>query len=128
MMSERYLVQYNSCNCHPETCCCDPYKVVDSATNNKTVATFYHRDRAVAMAATLNPVKTERECVLVWKTEKGDRIRLTHMSDEHIRNGIVWLLKDGDGFSDLTDLYEGIMIGAWIDAMSDELYNRLLAK
>ena len=63
--------------------------------------------------------------VLVWKTESGDSVRLTHMSDEHLRNAIAWLLKDGDGFSDLTDLYEGIMIGAWIQILSQELFNRI---
>ena len=26
----KYKVERNHCNCHPETCCCRPYRIVDS--------------------------------------------------------------------------------------------------
>lgn len=59
--------------------------------------------------------------MLVWKTESGDVVRITHMSDEHLRNAIVWLLTD----SDLDDLYEGVPITEWVAEMAAELHSRM---
>lgn len=59
--------------------------------------------------------------VLVWKTQEGNVVRLTHMSDEHLRNAITWLLTD----SSLDEVYEGIPITQWVKEMSVELHNRL---
>ena len=28
-----YKLSYNYCNCHPETCCCDPYVILDPNGN-----------------------------------------------------------------------------------------------
>lgn len=45
-------VKRNYCNCHPETCCCDPYKVVDDS--GKTIATFYDKSDAKRLVDMLN--------------------------------------------------------------------------
>ena len=58
---------------------------------------------------------------LVWKTQEGNAVRLTHMSDEHLRNAIIWLLKD----SSLTDEYEGVSITCWAKEMATELHSRM---
>lgn len=53
----RYVLQRNHCNCHPETCCCDPYKVVDIITNTK-LSTHYNWDDGKRLVDTLNnPVR-----------------------------------------------------------------------
>lgn len=73
-----------------------------------------------------------KEQVLVWKTQQGNLVRLSHMSNEHLKNAIEWLLLEPESvrertdlvFSDLTELYEGVMIGTWIQAMTAELYDR----
>ncbi|HDR2377173.1 hypothetical protein GECvBMG_gp028 [Salmonella phage GEC_vB_MG] len=59
--------------------------------------------------------------VLVWKTQEGNVVRITHMSDEHLRNAIVWLFTD----SDLSDLYEGVPITQWVAEMAAELHSRM---
>lgn len=59
--------------------------------------------------------------MLVWKTESGAVVRITHMSDEHLRNAIVWLLTD----SELDDLHEGVPITEWVAEMAAELHSRM---
>lgn len=59
--------------------------------------------------------------IMVWKTESGNVVRLTHMSDDHLRNAIIWLLTD----SSLTDEYEGYGITQWVKEMSAELHGRM---
>lgn len=68
--------------------------------------------------------------IAVWKTQDGLNIRVPHMSNEHIVNAIKWLLVEQttdpeETFSDLTDEYEGVMIGTWIQILSQELFNRI---
>lgn len=68
--------------------------------------------------------------IAVWKTQDGLNIRVPHMSNEHIVNAINWLLVEQttdpeETFSDLTDEYQGIMIGTWVKILSQELYNRI---
>ncbi|AFU63702.1 hypothetical protein [Salmonella phage SSE121] len=71
--------------------------------------------------------------ILVWKTQEGNLVRLTHMSSEHLRNAISWLLREqnldpnwrGDGWSDLSDTYEGVQLGVWVEAMTDEISSRI---
>lgn len=64
--------------------------------------------------------------ILVWKTQEGNLVRLTHMSSEHLRNAIFWLVADiEDGFSDLNEVYEGVTIGEWIMKMTDEISSRI---
>lgn len=68
--------------------------------------------------------------IAVWKTQDGLNIRVPHMSNEHIVNAINWLLVEQttdpeETFSDLTDEYQGIMIGTWVKILSEELYNRI---
>uniref|UniRef100_A0AAU8GFL0 Uncharacterized protein n=1 Tax=Salmonella phage vB_SEnST11_KE22 TaxID=3161173 RepID=A0AAU8GFL0_9CAUD len=60
--------------------------------------------------------------VLVWKTQEGNVVRLTHMSDEHLRNAIIWLLTD----SCLDDKTEGVPITVWVEAMAAELNSRMV--
>ena len=67
------------------------------------------------------PKPEKKEQILVWKTQEGNVVRLTHMSDEHLRNAITWLLTD----SSLDEVYEGIPITQWVKEMSVELHNRL---
>lgn len=66
----------------------------------------------------------------VWTTQDGLKIRVAHMSNEHLVNAINWLIIEQevgteDNFSDLTDEYQGIMIGTWVKILSQELYNRI---
>lgn len=67
------------------------------------------------------PKPEKKEQILVWKTQEGNVVRLTHMSDEHLRNAIIWLLKD----SSLTDEYEGVSITYWVKEMATELHSRM---
>ncbi|AFC21428.1 hypothetical protein GAP31_247 [Cronobacter phage vB_CsaM_GAP31] len=67
------------------------------------------------------PKPEKQEQILVWKTQEGNVVRITHMSDEHLRNAIIWLLKD----SSLTDEYEGVSITQWVKEMSAELHSRM---
>lgn len=50
-----YSVEKNYCNCHPETCCCNPYKIVD--TNGEKFETFYTKEKAQIVANALNSSK-----------------------------------------------------------------------
>lgn len=47
-----YKVIINRCNCHPETCCCDDWIVVDSKGEEQ--CSFFSFKRAEAFAAKLN--------------------------------------------------------------------------
>lgn len=72
----------------------------------------------------------EAQNVAVWTTEDGLKIRITHMSSEHLVNAINWLITEQtktqkDAFSDLTDQYQGVMLGTWVKTLSQELYNRI---
>lgn len=64
---------------------------------------------------------------LVWKTEDGFAMRISHMSDEHIINAINWLLTEPgtDEPSDLKDTYLQVPIIVWIRELTQELYRRL---
>ncbi len=42
----------NHCDCHPETCCCNDWKVLDK--NGIKVDTFYAKESAVMFANALN--------------------------------------------------------------------------
>ena len=52
-MMEKYAVYNNNCNCHPETCGCNPYKVVNEDTKER-IATFYSKKEAFKLADLLN--------------------------------------------------------------------------
>lgn len=67
------------------------------------------------------PKPEKKEQVLVWKTQEGNVVRVTHMSDEHLRNAILWLLTD----SALDDSYGAIPITQWVKEMSAELHSRM---
>ncbi len=32
-----FKVELNYCSCHPETCCCDDYRIVDTETDTKYI-------------------------------------------------------------------------------------------
>ena len=36
-----YKLSYNYCNCHPETCCCDPYVILDD--NGEVYTTIFNK-------------------------------------------------------------------------------------
>lgn len=67
------------------------------------------------------PKPEKKDQVLVWKTQEGNVVRITHMSDEHLRNAIIWLLTD----SNLEEEFEGIPITFWVMEMSKELHSRM---
>lgn len=67
------------------------------------------------------PKPEKQEQILVWKTQEGNVVRIAHMSDDHLRNAIIWLLTD----SLLDDVYEGIPITHWVKEMSAELHSRM---
>ncbi len=67
------------------------------------------------------PRPEKKEQILVWKTQEGNVVRITRMSDEHLRNAIIWLLTD----SLLDDVYEDIPITQWVKEMSAELHSRM---
>ncbi len=53
LLGERmYKVEINRCNCHPETCACNDYKVVDE--NGKKVSSHFHRDDAENLCNVVN--------------------------------------------------------------------------
>ncbi len=66
------------------------------------------------------PKPEKKEKVWVWKTAQGDVVRLTHMSDDHLRNAMVWLLEQPY----LSEEYEGVGITTWLKEMSIELHRR----
>jgi hypothetical protein len=39
-MKNKYTIEYNVCNCHPETCNCNPWKII---YKDKKIATGYFR-------------------------------------------------------------------------------------
>ena len=55
-MSE-YKVERNYCSCHPETCCCNPWKV--TAPDGSRHSTFYRKSTADEVASALNAVKQQ---------------------------------------------------------------------
>lgn len=65
-----------------------------------------------------NPEKKRQ--VLVWKTQNGNIVRLNHMSDDHLRNAMGWLLEQPY----LSEEYEGVGITTWLKEMSIELHRR----
>lgn len=66
------------------------------------------------------PKPEKKEKVWVWKTAQGDIVRLTHMSDDHLRNAMAWLLEQPY----LSEEYEGVGITTWLKEMSIELHRR----
>lgn len=53
MAKLRYVVKGNSCNCHPETCCCDDYQIYDTVDKKKYL-TMHNSDIADDVCAKLN--------------------------------------------------------------------------
>lgn len=51
-----FKLEPNRCNCHPETCCCDDWKITDSK-NNKVV-TFHNKENAESFVQYLNEKET----------------------------------------------------------------------
>lgn len=56
-MNQQYQIKPVICDCHAETCCCDPWKVVDS--KDKVVATFYRREDAANLLNLLGKETTK---------------------------------------------------------------------
>lgn len=56
MKNLRYRVIYRHGDCHPETCCCDPYRIVDTKSGME-VASFYLKHTANSLADKLNKTK-----------------------------------------------------------------------
>lgn len=50
----RYSVEVNHCKCHPETCCCNDWRVVN--TDGDKISTHFYREDAERVAAMLNRV------------------------------------------------------------------------
>lgn len=47
-----YYVEVNYCKCHPETCCCNDWNVVDDIGN--FYASFFHKRDAERLVSLLN--------------------------------------------------------------------------
>lgn len=98
--------------------------LIDLVDKGYVAISGYGSSNVHITAAGLESLKDEcklRDKPMVWKTEKGDLVRLTHMSDEHLRNAILWLLTG----TDINDKTEGIPITQWVQAMAIELNNRM---
>ena len=52
----KYQVVHNHCNCHPETCCCNPHAVVNEL--GKKVITFFFKEEADEYCEYLNNKET----------------------------------------------------------------------
>lgn len=52
-MSDTHEVRYNYCDCHPETCCCNPWALFYKVTGKK-IATFYNKSDADSLREELN--------------------------------------------------------------------------
>lgn len=52
-----YSVKMNRCSCHPETCCCDDWVVVDS--NGERFGTYFRETDAKETAVYLNRLEIE---------------------------------------------------------------------
>lgn len=50
---EIFKVVGNGCNCHPETCCCDDYAIVNVKTKEKH-STYFREETAEEVCGLLN--------------------------------------------------------------------------
>jgi hypothetical protein len=53
-----YRVEVNYCRCHPETCCCNDWRIVDSKGDK--VSTHFLKEDADRLADLLNSAAKER--------------------------------------------------------------------
>ena len=53
MSDKRYIVILTRCDCHPETCRCDPYTIYDTKEKEK-FTTAYNKSTAQKVADALN--------------------------------------------------------------------------
>lgn len=53
-----YSAAKRRCSCHPETCCCDTYVVIDQ--NDRLVVSTNDRDNALMVAEGLNLLMEKR--------------------------------------------------------------------
>jgi len=56
---KKATVVVNHCNCHPETCCCNDWLVLDK--RGTKVDTFYAKESADRVANTLNALDEDEE-------------------------------------------------------------------
>lgn len=61
-MNTNYEVRRNYCDCHPETCCCNPWVLYYKATGQKVV-TCYNRSDAVSLCEKLNALEGHKGVV-----------------------------------------------------------------
>lgn len=69
----RYEVKPNYCNCHPETCCCNDWAVID-ATDGMPYDTFFDQRKAKQIAALLN-LRDERDALPLRIADLEDALR-----------------------------------------------------
>ena len=55
-MKSRFVLKDNVCNCHPETCCCNPYVIMDLIESLK-IGTYYCKIVAERVLNHLNNIK-----------------------------------------------------------------------
>jgi hypothetical protein len=60
-VGKKYTVARNRCNCHPETCCCDPWVILDP--NGKRFTTVFDEKTAHTIANAMNEKRKERGSV-----------------------------------------------------------------
>lgn len=46
-----YVVELNRCSCHPETCCCNPYKIT---MDGEEFITVFNKEIAIHVCDALN--------------------------------------------------------------------------
>lgn len=54
----KYTVEYNYCDCHPETCCCDRFILKE---NGKYYLTDNDKQKLVNLAEKLNTLDSQNE-------------------------------------------------------------------
>lgn len=69
----RYKVEPNYCNCHPETCACDPWAITDAVDGAK-YDTVFSKVKAESMVQALN-LRDERNTLTSQVAELEEALR-----------------------------------------------------
>ena len=77
----RYKATGNTCDCHPETCCCKDWAVFDG---NKKHSTYFDKATAVQVAESLNkssePIQASQPIAVMWQHEETGNTGFVDMS------------------------------------------------
>lgn len=118
-----YSVKPNRCNCHPETCACNPWKIVDE--HGERHSTHYEKAVAESTAAIMN----SRE---IKPTLVGTVLDISKQADKyHGDRSLDDILKHGKGELDETQEEVDIVMGrrpgpAGVDGVIGESVDTIL--